>query len=92
MNLILQCTCDLVLKNKKIARLLETHVQSVILYSPNPKSLQKNFKLKLALIQDYSTQEYIIETHENYPKTKNQKTRRKKNKTKQNYCSRFRTQ
>jgi hypothetical protein len=39
----------------------------------NPKSLQK----KLALIQDYATQEYIIETHENCPKTRRKNKKKK---------------
>jgi len=64
-------------EKQKIARLLETHIQSIILHSRNPKSLLTNF-LKLALIQDYSTQEYIIETHQNCPKPKTKKQEGKK--------------
>jgi len=45
-----------------------------------------NQLIKLTLFQDYSTQEYIIETQENCPKTKTKKKEEK------NYCSRFRTQ
>jgi hypothetical protein len=75
-------------EKQKIARLLETHIQSIILHSRNPKSLLTNF-FKLALIQDYSTQEYIIETHQNCPKPK---TKKQEGKKKKNYCSRFKTQ
>jgi len=70
-------------EKQKIARLLEKHIQSILLlYSRNPKSLPNKKIKKLALIQDYSTQSIYYRNSLKLSKNKNQKTRRKQKKKK----------